>query len=123
MKIRELIYESPTDIVARLYKEADSDYDRKYNTDAAKYQAKNKDYYDKHFADWQKSGQTPVFTKPTESDPHPFTNQPKSDREQSPGYRGLHRARKAAALPHDANARYVMDPTAIIAKDAINNIR
>lgn len=123
MKLRELLNESPTDVVARLYKEASEDYDRKFNTDAAAYKTKNSEYYQKHFENWKETGITPVFDKPIEKDPHPYTNQPDDTREKSPGYRGLHRALKASNLPYDADAGSREDPTAIISRDAVNSLK
>ncbi len=119
MKIREILSEGPTDVVARLYKEAPGHCDAKYNTDAAKYASKNSEYYNQHFKEWRETGHTPVFSKPLKADPHPFNNQPRSDREPSPGYRGLQRAMAASGQEYDRDrARPVNDPTRALRRDS-----
>jgi hypothetical protein len=52
MKFKDLLLESPTDTVARFYKEAGKDYEKFYNPEVVKYQDKNTKYYDEYFKKW-----------------------------------------------------------------------
>jgi hypothetical protein len=48
MKIKDVLFESPTDVVARFYKEASAESDKFYNIEDVKYKEKIKEYYDEH---------------------------------------------------------------------------
>lgn len=101
MKLTELLLESPTDLVARFYKEADADYDRYYNTDNADYKDKNQEFSKKQFKSWYDSGQTPVFSQPVETEQPAYNVTPASGKRQSPGYRGQQYAKARAGIPYD----------------------
>jgi len=101
MKIKDVLLESPTDLVARFYKEAGEHYDKFYNPEDAKYKHKNKEYYDKHFKEWFAEEVVPVFTKPVDKPQPEYTVQPKEGKLQSPGYRGLQYALARSGLPYN----------------------
>ena len=105
MKIKDLLNESATDIVARFYKEASADSDRFYNLEDVKYKAKNAKHYDEHFEQWFKEGIVPVFTKPVDKPQHPYNHIPEGSKLQSPGFRGLQYALAAAGLPYNKNVQ------------------
>jgi hypothetical protein len=105
MRIKEIINEDITDIVARFYKEASKDMDRFYNPEDVKYKDKNSVYYDEFFKKWFKDNEVPVFTKPVDEPQPEYTNIPKKEKLQSPGYRGLQYALCAAGLPYDHNVQ------------------
>jgi len=105
MKFKEIIKESPTDVVARFYKEASADSDRLFNSENVKYKEKNNEYYEKHFKQWFSEEIVPVFTKPV-SRPQPvYNNVPDNHKLQSPGYRGLQYALHHAGLPYNHNVQ------------------
>lgn len=125
MKIKEFLGESATDVVARFYKEAGSDFDKYYNAEDVKYKEKNHKYYDEHFKEWFAEEITPIFLKPT-TEPQPeYTTKPKEGKLQSPGYRGLQLARWASGQPYDHKfQRYEPSATKMLATqtmDAANN--
>lgn len=101
MKLKDLLNESATDIVARFYKEASRDYDEFYNPDDVKYKKKNAEYYDEHFKEWFKEDVVPVFTKPVDKPQAKYNNKPEGTKLQSPGFRGLQYALAHAGLPYD----------------------
>jgi len=101
MRIKDILNESVTDVVARFYIEASQDYDRHYNPEDVKYKKKNHKYYDDHFGQWFKEEIVPVFEKPQTKAQPPFTPIPKPGKIQSPGYRGLQYAMAAAGRPYD----------------------
>lgn len=112
MKIKEILKESPTDLVARFYKEASSDFDKTHNSDNAKYKELNSEYYKENFGEWYEHETVPVFTAPV-SKSHPvYNNKPKQGKQQSPGYRGLQFALAAAGLPYNKNVKFY-DPNTI----------
>ena len=124
MKIKEFLKESSTDIVARLYKEAGSQYEKFYNPEDVKYKNKNKKYYDKHFKKWYDDDIVPVFTKPYTKPQPAYTNSPKEGKLQTPGYRGLQYARAAAGLPYDHEVqRYEPNPNRMIASQTMDGAR
>lgn len=124
MKLKELLLESPTDIVARFYKEASAESARFYNPEVAKYKEKNSKYYKEHFEGWFEDGIVPVFTKPVTRPQPEYTNNPKPGKLQSPGYRGLQYALEAAGLPYNHNVqRYRTDPERIIATQNMDGAR
>ena len=101
MKIKQILGESVTDIVARFYLEASESYDKFYNTEVVKFKEKNHEYYDEHFKKWFSEEIFPVFTKPTTKPQPEYTNIPKAGKVQSPGYRGQQYALAASGLPYD----------------------
>lgn len=105
MRIKDVLNESVTDIVARFYREASQSYDKFYNPEDAKYKNKNHEYYDEHFKQWFKEEVVPVFTKPTTKPQPEYTNIPKQGKVQSPGFRGLQYALHAAGLPYDKHVQ------------------
>jgi len=121
MIIKDILNESPTDIVARFYKEAGRDHETFYNPEVVKYQDKNKKYYDEYFKKWFNEDIVPVFTKPvTEAQPE-YTNTPKQGKSQSPGYRGLQYALASAGLPYNHSVqRYRSDPSRSIASHTMD---
>ena len=49
MKIKDIINEDATSVVARFYKEASKNFDKKYNHEVADYKLKNKKYYEETY--------------------------------------------------------------------------
>lgn len=125
MKLKDVLNESVTDIVARFYKEAGRDFDKFYNKEDVEYKDKTKEYYDEHFKQWFNEEIVPVFTKPTGIVQPEYTNIPKQGKSQSPGYRGQQYAKAAADMPYDHNVqryepnRQAMQPSAEM--DAVRN--
>lgn len=112
MKFADLLLESPTDIVARLYKEASADFDKHYNPEDAIYKQKSADYYQKYFKDWYEFGKTPVMDKPPKSRQPKYTVKPGKTDKQSPGYRGLQYAKARAGLEYDKTVQpYKANPS------------
>lgn len=111
MKIKDVLLESSTDVVARFYKEAGYDFDKFYNPEDIKYKEKTKAYYDKYFKEWFDEGVVPVFSKPVSKPQPEYTNKPKEGKLQSPGYRGLQYALAKSGLPYDHNVQKY-DPSA-----------
>lgn len=101
MKIKDILNESVTDIVARFYKEASADSDRFYNLEDVKYKEKNAKYYDEHFKEWFNEDIVPVFSKPVDRPQPGYNPKPEGSKLQSPGYRGLQYALAAAGLPYN----------------------
>jgi hypothetical protein len=101
MKIKHILNEDVTDVVARLYIEASADSERFYNPENAKYKELNSKYYEKHFKPWFEENVTPVFEKPVHRAQPKYDNHPRKDSLQSPGYRGLQYSLAAAGLPYD----------------------
>lgn len=124
MNFKQLLNESPTDIVARFYKEASKDYDRYYNPEDVKYKDKNSEYYAKHFESWFNEGITPVFTKPLDKAQPEYNVAPKDGKLQSPGYRGLQYALAAAGLPYNRNVQqYKVNPQKLLAPQTMDSVR
>lgn len=88
MKIKELLFESPFDLVAGYYKEATKDYDQCYNGEATLIAKRNKEYYEEYFKEWFEDGVVPVFEKPVLKAQPSYDHNPKKGQSQSPGYRG-----------------------------------
>lgn len=105
MKLKDILNESPQDLVARFYKEATADFDRYYNLEDVKYKEKNAKHYDKHFDRWFEDDIVPVFTKPTESVQSKYNVIPEGTKLQSPGYRGLQNVLRSAGLPYNKNVQ------------------
>lgn len=124
MKIKDILNESATDVVARFYLEAGKEMDKFYNPEDVKYKEKNNKYYEEHFKQWFSEEVVPVFTKPVTKPQPEYTNQPKEGKLQSPGYRGLQYALCAAGLPynHDVQA-YRADPQRMLASHTMDGAR
>lgn len=124
MKIKDILNENATDVVARFYKEAGKDYDKFYNPEDVKYKDKNKAYYDKHFKEWFSEEIIPVFTKPVIEPQPEYTNMPKKGKLQTPGYRGLQYALAAAGLPYNHNVQnYKPDPYRMLASQTMDGAK
>lgn len=124
MKLKEIIMESPTDVVARFYKEAGSAYDKFYNPEDVKYKEKNKKYYDEHFKKWFAEDIVPVFTKPVDKPQPEYTVTPKQEKLQSPGYRGLQYALASAGLPYNHKVqRYESNPSRMLTSQTMDGAR
>jgi hypothetical protein len=116
MKLKDILNESVTDVVARFYLEASEKYDKFYNPEDIKYKEKNHVYYEDHFKGWFKEGQVPVFTKPTVKPQPEYTPIPKDGKVQSPGYRGLQMALARSGNEYDHKVqRYEPNLAALVA--------
>jgi hypothetical protein len=123
MRIKEIINEEITDIVARFYKESSKDAERHFNPENVKYKEENNDYYDKHFKEWFAEEIVPVFTKPVDKPQHKYNVTPKADKLQSPGYRGLQYALAHAGLPYNKNVQdYKPDASRIVAQQTMDGL-
>lgn len=124
MKFKDILLESPTDIVARFYKEASKSFDKFNNPEVVKYKEENAKFYDDHFKQWFNEEIVPVFTKPV-TEPQPeFTNSPKSGKLQSPGYRGLQYALASAGLPYNHKVqRYEPNASRMLASQTMDGAR
>ena len=121
MKFKDLLLESPTDVVARFYKEAGEDYEKFYNPEVVKYRDKNSKYNDEHFKGWFNEGIVPVFTKPVDKAQPVYNNVPQGSKLQSPGFRGLQYALAAAGLPYNHNVQeYKTDPNRMLASQTMD---
>jgi hypothetical protein len=124
MKIRDVLNESVTDVVARFYLEAGKDYDKFYNPEDIKYKEKNAKYYDEYFKEWFSEEVVPVFTKPVTKPQPEYTNSPKEGKLQSPGYRGLQYALAAAGLPYNHKVqRYEPNASRMLASQTMDGAR
>lgn len=124
MKIQDILNESATDVVARFYKEASKEYDEFYNPEDVKYKRKNGEYYSEHFKEWFTEDVIPVFTNPITKPQPEYTNKPKEDRTQSPGYRGLQYALAAAGLPYNHNVqKYEPNASKMLASQTMDSVR
>lgn len=124
MKMIQLLNESPTDVVARFYKEAGKDYEKFYNPEVVKYQEENSKYYDEYFKKWFNEDIVPVFLKPVTKPQEPYTNAPKGSKLQSPGYRGLQYALASAGLPYNHEVqRYENNPSRMLTSQTMDAAR
>lgn len=124
MKIKDILNEGVTDIVARFYVEASKDSEKFYNPEVVKYKGKNSEYYDDHFKLWFNEEIVPVFTKPVDKPQPEFTNTPKTGKLQSPGYRGLQYALAGAGLPYNHKVqRYEPNASRMIASQTMDGAR
>jgi len=124
MKIKDILNESATDVVARFYKEAGKEYEQFYNPEDVKYKNKNTKYYDDHFKSWFTEDIVPVFTKPVTKPQTEYTSFPKEGKLQSPGYRGLQYALAAAGLPYNHEVqRYEPNPSKMVASHTMDAAR
>lgn len=124
MKIKDVLLESPTDVVARFYKEASADSDRFYNIEDVKYKEKNKEYYDEHFKQWFAEDIVPVFTRPVDRPQPKYDSKPTGTHLQSPGYRGLQYALHAAGLPYNHGVqKYEPNSSNLVAMQTMDGAR
>lgn len=110
MKIKDLLTESSTDLVARFYKQASKEMDEQFNSEAVLIADKNKEYYKEFFNSWFTEGITPVFKTPTTKPQPAYRPDPQDGQRQSPGYRGQQYAKRAAGMPYNHNVQGY-DPT------------
>jgi len=124
MKIKDILNESSTDVVARFYKEASQSYDKFYNPEDVKYKEKNAKYYDDHFKQWFNEEVVPVFTKPVDKPQPEYNVLPKDGKLQSPGYRGLQYALAGAGLPYNHKVqRYEPNASRMLASQTMDAVR
>lgn len=124
MKIKDVLNESVTDVVARFYLEASQERDKFYNPEDVKYKEKNNKYYEEHFKKWFAEDVVPVFLKPVDKAQPEYTNKPKEGKLQSPGYRGFQYALAHAGLPYDHKVQqYKSDPARAIASQTMDGAR
>lgn len=124
MKLKELLNESATDVVARFYKEASEEADRFYNPEDVKYKKRNAEYYDEHFKCWFNEDIVPVFTKPVDKPQPEYTNHPKEGKLQSPGYRGWNYALQRAGLPYNHDVQgYEPNASKMLASQTMDGAR
>lgn len=124
MKVRDILNESTSDIVARFYKEATEASDRFYNPEASHYKDLTRSYYENELKSWFEDGEVPVFSKPTTKPQPEYDVHPKAGKLQSPGYRGLQYARAAAGLPYNHDVQpYTVNPNKILATQTMDNVR
>ncbi len=123
MKLKEILNEDASDIVARFYKESGDDFDKMYNPENAAYKDDTKSYYDSNFRSWFDAGITPVFDKPATVSRAKYSIQPMQGDVQSPGYRGLQNVLAAAGLPYNHDVqRYESDENRIAVQQSINSV-
>jgi len=101
MKIKDLINEDCTDLVAKYYVDASKSLDDKFNPEAAYNSRRNKE----HYTDWNKTGLAPIITKPGKSHQPKYNHNPEGSEVQTPGYRGKQTALKRAGLPYDKHTQ------------------
>ena len=124
MKIKDILNEGATDVVARFYKEASADSEKFYNPENVKYKGQNKEYYEKYFKQWFNEDIVPVFIKPVDKPQPEYTNHPKEGKLQSPGYRGQQYALAAADLPYDHKVqKFMTDPARLLASHVMDAAR
>ena len=124
MKLKDILNESATDVIARFYKEATESCDQFFNPEDVKYKKNNKKYYDEHFKEWFKEDIVPVFTKPVTKPQPEYRTKPKEGAHQSPGYRGKQYALAAAGLPYDHKVQqYKTDPARAAASTTMDAAR
>lgn len=124
MKIKDILKESSTDVVARFYKEASKDQEKFYNPEDVKYKQKTADYYSEFFKGWFNEGITPVFTKPVDKPQPEYSSKPKEGKLQSPGYRGLQYSLAAAGLPYNHEVqRYEPNASKMVATQTMDGAR
>lgn len=121
MKIKDILSESATDVVARFYKEASDAAEKRYNPEDVEYKERNAKYYDDHFKEWFSEEVVPVFTKPTEQAQSKYDVIPKSGQLQSPGFRGLQYALAGAGLPYNHKVqKYEPNTSKVLSAQALN---
>lgn len=105
MKIKDILNEEVTDVIARFYKEASKESDRYLNPEDVKYKGINREYYDKYFKSWFNEEIVPVFRKPVNKAQPAYRPDPQPGVLQTPGYRGLQNALFHAGLPYNHNVQ------------------
>lgn len=95
MKIKDILNESSTDLIARFHRTPEPCYaaDR-LNQEADKFAEINKEHYMTYFKEFYTHGDTPVFTNSDNNvtDATPLNNKPEDPQCASNGYRGIKRA-------------------------------
>lgn len=124
MLIKDILFESSSDVVARFYKDASKTADDRCNPEVAKYHEKNSKYYDDHFKKWFAEDIVPVFTKPTDTPQPVYDTIPSGSKLQSPGFRGLQYALAGAGLPYNRSVQaYKPDPNRALASQTMDGAR
>ncbi len=124
MKIKHILSEDATDVVARFYKESTKAQDKFFNPEDVKYKNKNAEYYEEFFKSWFNEEITPIFTKPVNPAQPEYTNIPKDGKLQSAGYRGLQYSLAAAGLPYNHNVqRYEPNASQMLASQTMDGAR
>ena len=124
MKIKDIINEGVTDVVARFYIEASTDMDRFYNPEDVKYKEQTAEYYKKHFKSWFSEGRASAVLTPTDAPQPEYHPTPKEGKHQSPGYRGLQYALAAAGLPYNHDVqKYEASPQRMLASQTMDGAR
>lgn len=99
MKVKDIITESSTDLIARFYRNPDFDVDDLYNPEAKKISDQNKSYYNTYFKEFYNSGVTPVFEicdNHETNKSQKWNNKPTKEQIESAGSRGNKTAFKNA---------------------------
>lgn len=104
MKIKEILTESPTDLVAHYHVQEESDIDAFMNAVAQQYAEQTEEYYKENFKSFFQHGIVPVFTESPE-DEEKWSPKPIKDSYQSPGYRGKQYVSARAGQPYDKNVQ------------------
>lgn len=124
MKIKDILNEGVTDVVARFYIEASKGSERFYNPENVKYKEMTAEFYEKNFKPWFKDNIVSVVTEPIDKPQPEYTNAPKPDKLQSPGYRGLQYALHAAGLPYNHNVqKYQVSVQRMLATQTMDGAR
>lgn len=104
MKIKEILSESPTDLVAHYHVQEESDIDAFMNSVAKQYADQTKEYYKNNFKSFFNSGMVPVFTE-SPKDEYKWSTQPAKYSYQTAGYRGKQYAAARAKQPYNKNVQ------------------
>jgi hypothetical protein len=105
MKIKDILNESYTDLVARYHRGHTDEITDRLNPEASQYRDMVKEYYKDFFT---QDGNTPVFSRSTnfvDSTATAWTTKPEKHVKQSAGYRGQQYAKARANIPHDKNTQ------------------
>jgi len=122
MKINEILTESPTDLTAHAYPNAEDDFDELHNREANTFATENRDYYNLYFKEFFSEGIPPVFDKVDnhiDEDAEDWDAHPQKDEIQSAGFRGKQHALERAGIPHETPDKY--DPAAQLSQMALTN--
>lgn len=104
MKIKDILNESATDLVAHCFVDPDEQVDEMYNPEAVHAARLNREHYKEFFGEFYATGTPPVFEKEDnhfDPDAREWDHKPERDAIQSAGYRGQQRALGRAGVPHD----------------------
>lgn len=120
MKLKDILNESPTELVARFHDSSHEEIDSYFNPEADDYANSTREYYEQFF----KQDPTPVFLETSnieeDQDAVDWSNKPVDTEQQSPGYRGQQTALKRTDMPHDKDVQGY-DPNYFKADDIFTN--